>query len=222
MVQFGDLLGHAHLQFQHCVLHLRGGGADFRANVVVQREMESGRAPLASITPIPRAIRTAGSGCGQAEEGSRRNHNWFQEKGSQFGGSHSQLARAAAKNQLLAISRPVPSAVHITAPRPNDRSLDTGVLLSELPLRARGVMSMYSTHRNYARLCRLRPDRLPHRSCKLLRDPGCRHGLPFRQCKCQCHRGPACAGGGNPLIVAVREPGIKPRLEAERPRLDVP
>jgi hypothetical protein len=35
-------------------------------------------------------VRTAGSGCGQAEGASRRNRNWFQEKGSQFGESHSQ------------------------------------------------------------------------------------------------------------------------------------
>ena len=32
----------------------------------------------------------------------------------------------------------------------------------------------------------------------------------------------ASAGSGNPLIVAVRKPGIKPRLETERARFHVP
>ena len=49
------------------------------ATVLVQREMECRRAPLASIPPIPRgSLRLPPAERG----GSRRNGNWFQEKGS--------------------------------------------------------------------------------------------------------------------------------------------
>jgi hypothetical protein len=63
--------------------------------VFVQREMECGRAPLASIPPICErhfAVATSGKG------GSHRNGNWFQEKGSWR--SRSQQGGAGAENQL--------------------------------------------------------------------------------------------------------------------------
>jgi len=72
----------------------RGPGLRER-NVLVQREMESGRARLATITPIPIRRKRLRPG----RRGSRRNHNWFRKKGSQLGVSYSQLARAAVENQ---------------------------------------------------------------------------------------------------------------------------
>jgi hypothetical protein len=62
--------------------------------VLVQREMESRRSPLASIPPIPKGNWHRRKRLRPGGRGRRRNRNWFQQKGSQFGGSHSQQGRA--------------------------------------------------------------------------------------------------------------------------------
>jgi hypothetical protein len=57
--------------------------------VLVQREMESGRAPLAEYNANSEAQLTYSRK--RLRPGGRRpNRNWFQEKGSHLGGSHSQ------------------------------------------------------------------------------------------------------------------------------------
>lgn len=69
--------------------------------VLVQREMESGRAPLASITPIPRgqfAPPEAWRPGGRVPSG--RNRNWFHKKGNQLGGSHSPQVALRSGKQL--------------------------------------------------------------------------------------------------------------------------
>jgi hypothetical protein len=75
--------------------------------VLVQREMESGRARLASITPIPRgqfappeACRPDGSVAAWRKGASGRNGNWFHKKGNQVGGSQSQPVGLRSGKQL--------------------------------------------------------------------------------------------------------------------------
>lgn len=69
--------------------------------VLVQREMESRRAPVSEYNANTERIRIAGSDCGQVEGGSRRNRNWFQENGNQFGGSQSQQGAPQRKTNWL-------------------------------------------------------------------------------------------------------------------------
>ena len=72
-----------------------------QVRVLVQREMESGRAPLASITPIPRGQFAPPEAVAAWRKGaSGRNRNWFHKKGNQGGGSHSQQVALRSGKQL--------------------------------------------------------------------------------------------------------------------------
>lgn len=69
------------------------------AAVLVQREMESGRS-VRSITPIPRAVRTDGSGCGAAEGTAAETATGFKKKEFSLAGLIHSVERSPAESQL--------------------------------------------------------------------------------------------------------------------------